>query len=157
MQEVPPNVYWLEHGTDRFSQHYDLGAGELFFKVSTQDAHGNLLVVELTHHRKGGPARHFHYEQEEWFYVAEGEYILEIGEERFELRQGDSAFSPRKVPHVWAHIGNQIGRLILALTPAGQMEPFLMELSKVNSFAPQEPAFWKKYGMELVGPPLAIP
>jgi hypothetical protein len=49
-----------------------------------------------------------------------------------------------------------MGRLILALTPAGQMEPFLIELSKMNSFAPQKPAFWQKYGMELVGPPLAI-
>jgi mannose-6-phosphate isomerase-like protein (cupin superfamily) len=114
-------------------------------------------VVELTHHEKGGPARHYHYEQEEWFYAAEGEYIIEIGHERFQLHKGDSAFSPRKVPHAWAHVGDEPGRLILALTPAGQMEPFLIELSKLNSFAPQEPAFWHKYGMELVGAPLAIP
>ena len=45
---------------------------DFFFKVSTEDSHGTLLVVELTNHARGGVPRHIHYEQDEWFYVVEG-------------------------------------------------------------------------------------
>ncbi len=156
MPDTPMRAFWVARGDDRFGEHHSLGIGVLSFKVSTKDSHGALLVIELAHHEKGGPARHFHNEQDEWFYVVEGEYVIEVGQERFRLKPGDSLFAPRKVPHAWAYVGDQPGRIVIALTPAGQMEAFLGELSKANAMAPQDPAFWRAYGMELVGPPLAV-
>jgi quercetin 2,3-dioxygenase len=114
------------------------------------------LVFEQVHHAKGGPARHLHYEQDEWFYVVEGEYIIEVGDQRFRMSAGDSAFAPRQVPHTWARVGNRPGRMLFVITPAGQLEAFLREISKANAMAPQDPAFWRVYGMELVGPPLVV-
>ena len=38
-------------------------------------------MVEIAHHAKGGPPRHLHRDQDEWFHVIEGEYIVEIGDE----------------------------------------------------------------------------
>ena len=35
-----------------------------------------------------------HHEQEEWFYVVKGEYVIEVGEERA-LRVGARGFGPR--------------------------------------------------------------
>ena len=70
-----------------------------------QDSHG-LFVIENTFHAKGGPARHLHYHQDEWFYSIEGEFILEVGDQRLRLRTGDSLLAPRKMPHVWAYVGN---------------------------------------------------
>jgi mannose-6-phosphate isomerase-like protein (cupin superfamily) len=52
------------------------------FKVSTLDTDGGLAVCEITSVQKGGPARHLHHEQDEWFYVLEGEHVIEVGEER---------------------------------------------------------------------------
>jgi quercetin dioxygenase-like cupin family protein len=149
-------AFWVGRGADRLGEHLGRGISHVFFKVSTEDSHGGLLVVEMTHHAKGGPGRHFHYEQDEWFYVVEGEYVFEVGQERIRLKPGDSLFGPRKVPHVWAFLGDPPGRILFIFTPAGQMEAFFRAPGKADARPPQDPAFFRAYGMELVGPPLAI-
>lgn len=152
----PMGAVWVARNKDRFDEQHNVGIGILSFKVTTEDSQGALLVVELAHQTKGGPARHFHSEQDEWFYVVEGEYVIEVEQERFRLTPGDSLFALRQVPHCWAFAGDESGRLAIVLTPAGQMEAFFRELSKAKAMPPQDPAFWHTYGMELVGPPLAI-
>jgi mannose-6-phosphate isomerase-like protein (cupin superfamily) len=148
--------FWVARDVDHLGEPLNLGISNAFFKVSTADSHGSLVVVEMTHHQKGGPARHFHYDQDEWFYVVEGEYVFEIGGERIRLKPGDSVFGPRRVPHVWAFVGDQVGRILFIFTPAGQVEAFFRGSGKVNAPVPQDPAYFRTYGMELVGPPLAI-
>jgi quercetin dioxygenase-like cupin family protein len=141
---------------DRFGEHHDFGIGVFSFKVTSEDSSGSLLAFELGHHARGGPARHFHRNQDEWFYVMEGEYIVEVGDERFHLTAGDSAFSPRRVPHAWAHVGDGTGRIAFAVSPAGELEAFFRELSTIRGMAPLDPTFWRRYDMELVGPPLSV-
>ena len=127
-------------------------------KVSTLDTDGGLSVAEITSVHKGGPARHLHHEQEEWFYVVEGEYVIEVGEERYELGPGDSVLAPRKVAHVWARVGEETGRLIAALQPAGEIEAFFDELATLGSTPRHEELsrVFSSHGLELVGPPLSI-
>ena len=156
MSDTAMQEFWVARDVDRLGEHLGRGIARVFFKVSTEDSHGNLLVVEMTHHARGGPGRHFHYDQDEWFYIVEGEYVFEIGNERIRLKPGDSVFGPRKVPHVWAFVGNQTGRIIFAFTPAGKIEAFFREPGKADAIIPQDPAYFRAYGMELVGPPLEI-
>jgi mannose-6-phosphate isomerase-like protein (cupin superfamily) len=156
MSDTPMQEFWVGRGADRLGEHLGRGIARVFFKVSTEDSHGRLLVVEMTHHAQGGPGRHFHYEQDEWFYVVEGEYVLEVGHERIRLKPGDSVFGPRKVPHVWTFVGDQPGRILFVFTPAGQMEAFFREPGKTDVRPPQDPDYYRPYGMELVGPPLVI-
>jgi quercetin dioxygenase-like cupin family protein len=156
MSNTPMPAFWIGRGADRLGEYLGRGIGHVFFKVSTEDSHGGLLVVEMTHHAKGGPGRHFHPEQDEWFYVVEGEYIFEVGQERLRLQPGDSLFGPRKVPHVWTFVGDLPGRILFIFTPAGQMEAFFRTPGKPDGRPPQDPAFYRTYGMELIGPPLAI-
>jgi hypothetical protein len=47
------------------------GTIPLQVKVSTDDTDGALFVFEHARMGKGGPPRHLHHEQEEWFYVIE--------------------------------------------------------------------------------------
>ena len=77
-------------GRDRFGEHKGLGISTIDFKVSTQDGGGAALVIENTNRAKGGPARHLHVAQDELFYVLEGEYLIEVGQERLNLKPGDS-------------------------------------------------------------------
>jgi mannose-6-phosphate isomerase-like protein (cupin superfamily) len=156
MSETPMQEFRVAQGADRLDEHLGNSISDFFFKVSTEDSHGGLLVVEMTHHAKGGPGRHFHYDQDEWFYVVEGEYVFEVGQEQFRLTPGDSVFGPRKVPHVWAFVGDQPGRILFIFTPAGQIEAFFQEIGKVQALPPLDPALFNAYGMELVGPPLAL-
>ena len=142
-------------GEDRFGEHRGLGISVIDFKVSPRDM-GGLLILENTFHAKGGPARHLHYDQDEWFYAVEGEFVVEVGEDRFRLQAGDSLLAPRKVPHVWAHIGDARGRMLITFMPAGSMEAFFREVTKANAMPPQDPELWRAHGMELLAPPLSV-
>ena len=130
MIDTSMQAFWVRRGDDRLGERLGNSISDFFFKVSTEDSHGGLLVIEMTHHEKGGPGRHFHYDQDEWFYVVEGEYVFEVGQERLRMRSGDSLFGPRKVPHVWAFVGDQPGRILFTFTPAGQIEAFFREIGK---------------------------
>ena len=146
---------WVADGKDRFGEHRGLGISSIGFKVSGQDSN-SLFILENTFRQKGGPARHLHYDQDEWFYVREGEFVFEVGLEKFSLKPGDSLLAPRKVPHVWAYVGSSIGRILVAFTPAGKMEAFFREVTKADAMPPQDPQLWRAHGMELLGPPLPV-
>ncbi len=141
-----PSTFWVAAGEDRFGEHRGLGISVIDFKVVPQDSSG-LLVLENTFHAKGGPARHLHDDQDEWFYALEGEFIVEVGSESFKLQAGDSVRAPRKVPHVWAHIGETCGRTLITFMPAGKMEAFFRKVTKANAMPPQVPALWHAHGV----------
>lgn len=143
-------------GADRFGEHRGLGVSTVAFKVVPAGP-GDSLVIENTFHANGGPARHLHHEQDEWFYVLEGEFVIEVGDARHTLRPGDSLLAPRKVPHVWASVGGGTGRILVTFFPAGNMEAFFREVTKANAMPPQDPELWRAHGMELMGPPLSVP
>ena len=107
---------------------------------------------------KGGPPRHFHYQQDEWFYAREGTFTFEVGEEKFTLRPGDSLFAPRMIPHVWTYVGDQPGTLLLAVQPAGSLEQFFMKSCDMTSPPTPEEAekLFAAHGMKVVGPPLTV-
>ena len=154
LTNVPPILRVLA-GEDQYGEHRGLGVSAIQFKLSSQGNDG-LLIIENTFHKKGGPARHVHHEQDEWFYAVEGEFIIEVGQERFRFNPGDSLLAPRKVPHAWAFVGETKGKMLITFMPAGKMEAFFREVTKANAMPPQDPALWRAHGMELVGPPLAI-
>lgn len=150
-----PTTLLLAAGTDREGESRGLGISTIAFKVSTSDPSGP-FILENTFLAKGGPARHLHSDQEEWFYVLEGEFQFEVGADRFLLHPGDSLLAPRQVPHVWAFVGEGRGRILVAFFPAGKMEAFFREVTKANAMPPQDPQIWRTHGMELLGPPLAF-
>jgi quercetin dioxygenase-like cupin family protein len=133
-----------------------MGVSTIGFKVETADTRGGLFVLEQMSVRKGGPPRHIHPEQDEWFYAVVGEYVVEVGQNRYRLSAGDSLLAPRGVPHVWAFVGDTLGRLLVGFTPAGKMEAFFREVTKTNAMPTQDPKLWLEYGMQVVGPPLAV-
>lgn len=142
-------------GEDRFGEQRGLGISTIDFKVVPHDSTG-LFILENTFHAKGGPARHLHYDQDEWFYTLEGEFIVEVGDDRFSLKPGDSLLAPRKIPHVWAYVGATRGRMLITFLPAGHMEAFFRGVTKANAMPPQDPELWRAHGMELLGPPLTV-
>jgi quercetin dioxygenase-like cupin family protein len=91
-------------------------------------------------------------------YPLKGEFIFEVGDEKFRLKSGDSLFAPRKVPHVWAYVGDKPGTLLVAVSPAGTIETFFREFAKPTRQPTVEEAAkaFAAHGMKLVGPPLKI-
>ncbi len=150
-----PAALLLAADADRFGEQRGLGISTLAFKLTMPNAN-DLFILENTFLAKGGPARHLHYDQEEWFYILEGEFQFEVGAQRLRLQPGDSLLAPRQVPHVWAFIGEARGRILIAFLPAGNMEAFFREVTKANAMPPQDPGVWRAHGMELLGPPLPV-
>ena len=142
-------------GDDRFGAFKILGISSIAIKISSQESK-DIFAAEITLLQKGGPARHLHYDQDEWFYILEGEFILEIGNERFHAKPGDSFFGPRKVPHVWAFAAGTRGRFLATVMPAGNLEAFFVEADKKKALPGRDPSQWQPFGMEWVGPPLTI-
>ena len=149
-------VHPVEAGADRTGQPHKAARANshLDFKVLTRETTGALFIMENRNMVRGGPPRHLHYEQEEWFYFLEGsdEVLMEIGETKLRLKPGDSVLAPRNVPHVWAYLGEQPGRMLFAFTPAAKIESFFEETSKPD--AKVDPGRFERHGMKLVGPPL---
>jgi hypothetical protein len=87
-----------------------------------------------------------------------GEFAFEVGDEKFRLKPGDSAFAPRTVPHVWACVSDKPGTLLAAVSPAGTFETFMRALTKLTK--PPTPEELEKafvtHGMKVVGPPLKV-
>lgn len=154
-QTTPPPAFLVSAGEDCFGEERGLGISTISFKVTSPESTG-LLMIENTFHAKGGPARHLHYHQDEWFYALAGEFLFEVGDQKLRLKPGDSLLAPQKVPHVWASIGETGGRILIAFMPAGKMEAFFREVTKANAMPPQDPELWRAHEMELLGPPLAV-
>ena len=150
------DLHIVRAGDDRTGQHHKGPRPEshLDYKVLTSETNGGLFVLEHMNMTRGGPPRHLHYDQEEWFFLIEGgEVAMEIGEQKLRLKPGDSVLAPRNVPHVWAYLSEQPGRMFLGFTPAGKMEDFFNETSKPG-VKPGDAKLLEAHGMKLVGPPL---
>jgi mannose-6-phosphate isomerase-like protein (cupin superfamily) len=148
----------VANGEDRLGEHHTIGISSTAFKVLTQDTGGGLFIMQHANLKKGGPPRHLHHNEDEWFYVLEGDYIAEIGTERFELKPGDSILGPRGVPHAWASVGEGPGKLLIAFAPANKMEAFFRDNAKRRKDGDyvNDAAVYHAYGLELLGPPLSV-
>ena len=147
-------------GTDRFNNNGATiwGLLPLADKLSSRDTQGQLYIFEHRNQGKGGPPRHVHFEQDEWFYVVKGEYAFEIGGEKFHLTAGDTMFAPRNIAHGWASIGDEPGTLLTLVSPAGTFEEFLHETTRHSTLPPQEEIerAFAAHNMKVVGPPLDL-
>jgi mannose-6-phosphate isomerase-like protein (cupin superfamily) len=138
----------VPHKAARADSHLD-------FKVLTAETNGALFIMENRDMGRGGPPRHIHFEQEEWFYFVEGngDVIMEVGDQKLTLKPGDSVLAPRGIPHVWAYLGDRPGRMVFAFTPAAKIENFFNETSRPDAKV-NDPSRFERHGMKLVGPPL---
>ncbi len=150
-------VHLVKAGADRTGQPHKAARANshLDFKVLTPETKGAVFIMENRNMLRGGPPRHVHYEQEEWFYFVEGsdDVLMEVGNTKLRLKPGDSVLAPRNVPHVWAYLGLQPGRMLFAFTPAARIESFFEEASKPDTKV-DDPGRFERHGMKLVGPPL---
>ena len=128
-------------------------------KLSAEDSDGALVMLEHHQMGKGGPARHVHHAQDEWFHAVAGAFVFEIGDERLQLAAGDFIFAPRGVPHVWACVSDTPGTILIGVHPALTFERFIERLGELKTVAPpaELAALFAEHGMAIVGPPLEVP
>lgn len=151
----------INAGEGRIHGHLQLkgvNANVLDLKVSGTDTDGNLAIFEQTSLSKGkGTPLHLHHTQDEIFYVIEGTYYFQVGDEKFNMTKGDSIFLPRKVPHAWTQV-SETGKMTVIMQPAGKLEEFFVTVAALDHEpTPKEMAdIFADNEMQVVGPPLKI-
>lgn len=145
--------------TDRCSNSLDYLNARLDCKISAKDVGGDYCIYDTVRTAPGGPPLHIHYDQDEWFFVCEGEFIFQVGDEKFRLTAGDSVLGPRKTPHAFANV-SETGRLLILYQPAGTIEQFFRDSQNLSKASSPTLDAWqaiaRRHRMEIVGPPLKL-
>jgi mannose-6-phosphate isomerase-like protein (cupin superfamily) len=135
------------------------GNDSLLNKVSGSDTEGRATLFEQVVSPGTGPVLHLHHNQNEWWYVLDGEFLFQLGEKKVRVEPHTSVFGPRGVPHAFRCVGKTPGKMLLVFDPAGQIEEFFVALAKIgiNAGAGEhnEKDLLQRFGMEYVGPPLS--
>lgn len=151
----------ISAGEGRIHGHIRLkgvNANMLDVKISGSDTNGDLAIFEQTSLSQGrGTPLHVHPLQDETFYVMDGSYIFKVGEDRYDLKTGDSIFLPRKVPHAWTQVSEK-GKMLVILQPAGKLENFFVTMAGLDHVPAKEEItkIFNENEMQVVGPGLKV-
>lgn len=143
----------------RFGQHFKmkgLTSNILDIKISGKDTDKEWAVFEQSGlSPNGGPPLHIHPFQDEWFYVIEGDYLFQVGDDTYPMRAGDTIFLPRNVQHAFIQL-TEVGKMIVSYLPDGKMEDFFEVTDKWTSPPSKEEIekVFENHDMKIVGPPL---
>jgi mannose-6-phosphate isomerase-like protein (cupin superfamily) len=148
----------VDAGKDRFNEPITLYEGDTFYtKVSSKDTNNDIYIFETTRIKKGGPREHVHFDQDEFWYILEGEFLFKVGDQTFTAKAGDSVFGPRQVPHAFAKMNEGNSRILMAFQPAGKMEELFKAVSQgvlKNMTEEERDKFRQEHGLKNVGPAL---
>ena len=131
--------------------------GPLTVKVRGEQTNGTLTALENVIAPNDGPPLHTHANEEESWYVLEGDFRFMLGAEIRSAPVGSFVFVPRGTPHCFQNVGDEPGRLLVLFTPAG-MEGFFDRFASLPHGSVDPDVFRSiglEVGMEVVGPPLA--
>ena len=143
-----------------------LGVTLATIKATGEETGGRYTLIEVLEPQGAEVPLHVHHNEDEAFYILEGEMTFYVGEETIKAGPGSFLFGPRDVPHTYT-VDSGPARLLFLLTPAG-FEGFIRETSEPATSTtlpppPEEPpdeaemeelmAIAARYGNEIVGPP----
>jgi quercetin dioxygenase-like cupin family protein len=114
-------------GNDEGEAFWLLGMLEIV-KISGQDTNGEYGLIEITVRAGEGSPWHVHPEEDEWFYVLDGEFTFYVGDTRMSLPAGAFAFGPKGVPHTFI-AETHAAKALVGFAPF-QFEGFLREVGE---------------------------
>ena len=103
----------------------------ILVRVSSEVSGGSFTLLEEVPPLANTPL-HVHRNEDELFYVLEGEHIFRVGEEEHRVGPGGLVFAPRGVPHSQRRVVPGQGRELVLVTPGG-FEGFFRELAAAQA------------------------
>jgi mannose-6-phosphate isomerase-like protein (cupin superfamily) len=135
-------------------------------KATKEQTGGQYTLVEILAPDGYEAILHVHHQEDEGFYILEGEMTFYVGEQTVKARPGSYLLGPKDVPHAFT-VDSGPARLLFVLSPAG-LEGLIREMGEpARSLEvppqPQGPpdeaemermaAIAARYGAEILGPP----
>lgn len=131
--------------------------GPLQLALRGSQTGGSVTALENIVAPGEGPPLHTHDEQDEIWFVVEGDLRFRLGDDVVAAPTGSWAFVPRRTAHCFQNAGTSPARILVLFTPAG-MEAFFERFSALTPDDVSPEMFQKlgsDQGMTVVGPPLA--
>ncbi len=100
-----------------------------FYALGEETGGAFTLFEEATEPQDRAPP-HLHHEEDQAFYVLEGDHEFVCGGETFAAKPGAFVYVPRGTVHSFENVGETPGRLLILSTPAGGTEGFFFEVGK---------------------------
>ena len=132
-------------------------------KASSEATGGRVAVIEQLAPRGSGSPLHVHHNEDEWFYVIEGELTFWVGGQVITAPAGSFVYGPRDVPHTFI-VSSDEARFLLVAEP-GAFDGFLRANAEparelvIPPPATEPPdmealmASAAAHGIEILGPP----
>lgn len=140
-----------------------VGGGPWRTRVRGAETGGLLIIGDADMPpMSAGPSLHVHSREDECCYVIEGVLTVVLGDDRFAVPAGGIAWLPRGVPHTFANLTTEPVRVVGMAVPAGlegMWEEFATYFDALQG-PPDETALdaiGQRYGITVVGPPIAVP
>ena len=114
-----PGFALAAEGGERLS----FAGGNFVIRASAETTGGAFSIVEEAPPLLDTPL-HVHANEDELFYILEGDHVVQCGDDEFRLAPGGMAFLPRGVPHSQRRVEPGVGRLLVMISP-GRVRGFL--------------------------------
>lgn len=130
-----------------------LGGDIVTCKVTGEETAGAFSLFETTTPAKCGSPPHVHGREDEIFYVIAGTFDFHVADQVIRGERGAVVLAPRNIPHWFQNVGNDPGKLIILVQPAG-IEKFFAEFAQFDPDAlpdlEEVKAVASKYGIEIL-------
>lgn len=90
----------------------------LTYKVTGDETRGQLALAEVKAPRGAGSPHHLHRNEDEAWYILDGELTFWLGAESRSATAGDFVFGPRGIRHRF-QVESEQARFLILVTPAG--------------------------------------
>src|SRR5262245_33877203 len=101
---------------------------DMSVKASGAQTAGGLTVIEWNAAPGELSPPAIHADDDEAFYVLDGEFTIQVGERTMRATAGSFVYVPRGTLHVVSYEGTSIGRVLMIFTP-GRMDRFFDQLA----------------------------
>ena len=139
--------------------------GRVTVKAGAAETGHAFAQLETDDPRGDGPPRHLHQNEDETFYILEGELTFLVGDERIDVAAGDFLFAPRDIPHAYV-VRSERARILSTISPAGIEQLFVSlgtpvagaepSTDMVMPPMPEMARLFAAHGAEILGPPPSL-
>ena len=140
-------------------------SGRITVKAGPDETGGAFSQFLVDDPRGSGPPVHVHHNEDETFYILEGQVTMLVGDERIDLEAGDYCFGPRGVPHAYL-VTSERARMLVTISPSGSEQLFVSlgipvagvepPTDVVMPPMPEMARQFAAYGAEILGPPPSL-
>jgi quercetin dioxygenase-like cupin family protein len=139
--------------------------GRLTVKAGPDETGNAFSQFEVDDPRGSGPPLHVHHNEDETFYILEGQVTMFAGDQQIDLEAGDYFFGRRGTPHAYL-VRSERARMLVTISPSGSEQLMVSLGTPVTDAEPPTDAvmppmdemarLFAQYGAEILGPPPSL-